>query len=142
MHVRLLRGGGRGAAEGAGRRVGFCARRQCTHLAVGQTRHLAINFALFFQASSTTHPKRDGPCRRSLALSWRDGPCRVSAVSYHDPVEAAFFDLDKTIISKSSSLALTRTTNRPGLVSRATLPRVPYAQLAYLILGAQHTDLA
>ena len=36
-------------------------------------------------------------------------------------MEAAFFDLDKTVISKSSSLALTRPMYRAGLVSRSTL---------------------
>src|SRR5438874_5605449 len=51
-------------------------------------------------------------------------------------VEAAFFDLDKTIISKSSSLALTRPMYRAGLVSRSQLLKGAYAQLVYLLLGA------
>jgi HAD superfamily hydrolase (TIGR01490 family) len=52
------------------------------------------------------------------------------------PVEAAFFDLDKTVISKSSSLALTRPFYRAGLVTRSQLLRGAYAQLVYLTLGA------
>ena len=52
------------------------------------------------------------------------------------PVEAAFFDLDKTVISKSSSLALTRPLYRAGLVTRSQLLRGAYAQLVYLMLGA------
>jgi HAD superfamily hydrolase (TIGR01490 family) len=51
-------------------------------------------------------------------------------------VEAAFFDLDKTVISKSSSLALTRPFYRAGLVTRSQLLRGAYAQLVYLTLGA------
>lgn len=51
-------------------------------------------------------------------------------------MEAAFFDLDKTVISKSSSLALTRPFYRAGLVSRAQLLRGAYAQLVYVLVGA------
>jgi HAD superfamily hydrolase (TIGR01490 family) len=51
-------------------------------------------------------------------------------------VEAAFFDLDKTVISKSSSLALTRPMYRAGLVSRSALLKGAYAQLVYLMVGA------
>jgi HAD superfamily hydrolase (TIGR01490 family) len=51
-------------------------------------------------------------------------------------MEAAFFDLDKTVISKSSSLALTRPFYRAGLVSRSQLLKGAYAQLVYLMLGA------
>jgi HAD superfamily hydrolase (TIGR01490 family) len=56
-------------------------------------------------------------------------------------MEAAFFDLDKTIISKSSSLALTRPMYRAGLVSRAMLLRGAYAQLVYLLLGADEKKM-
>jgi HAD superfamily hydrolase (TIGR01490 family) len=52
------------------------------------------------------------------------------------PVEAAFFDLDRTVISRSSSLALTRPMYRAGLVSRSALLRGALAQLVYLLLGA------
>ena len=51
-------------------------------------------------------------------------------------MEAAFFDLDKTIISKSSSLALSRPFFRAGLVTRSQLLRGAYAQLVYLMIGA------
>jgi HAD superfamily hydrolase (TIGR01490 family) len=51
-------------------------------------------------------------------------------------VEAAFFDLDKTVISRSSSLALTRPMYKAGLVSRSTLLKGAYAQLVYLLVGA------
>jgi HAD superfamily hydrolase (TIGR01490 family) len=51
-------------------------------------------------------------------------------------MEAAFFDLDKTVVSKSSSLALTRPFYRAGLVTRSQLLKGAYAQLVYLMLGA------
>ncbi len=51
-------------------------------------------------------------------------------------VHAAFFDLDKTIVSRSSSLALSRPLYRAGLVSRGQLLRGAYAQLVYLLVGA------
>jgi len=56
-------------------------------------------------------------------------------------VEAAFFDLDKTVISKSSSLALTRPMYRAGLVSRSSLLKSVYAQLVYLLLGADEKKM-
>ncbi len=56
-------------------------------------------------------------------------------------MEAAFFDLDKTIISRSSSLALTRPMYRAGLVSRSALLKGVYAQLVYLLLGADEKKM-
>jgi HAD superfamily hydrolase (TIGR01490 family) len=56
-------------------------------------------------------------------------------------VKAAFFDLDKTVISKSSSLALSRPMYRAGLVSRSALLKGAYAQLVYLLLGADEKKM-
>ena len=56
-------------------------------------------------------------------------------------MEAAFFDLDKTVISKSSSLALTRPMYRAGLVSRSALLKGAYAQLVYLLVGADEKKM-
>jgi HAD superfamily hydrolase (TIGR01490 family) len=56
-------------------------------------------------------------------------------------LEAAFFDLDKTVISKSSSLALTRPMYRAGLVSRSALLKGAYAQLVYLLVGADEKKM-
>ncbi|MDP9331501.1 MAG: HAD-IB family hydrolase [Actinomycetota bacterium] len=61
---------------------------------------------------------------------------RSSAVASVETMEAAFFDLDKTIISRSSSLALSRPLYRAGMVSRSQLLRGAYAQLVYLLVGA------
>ena len=56
-------------------------------------------------------------------------------------VEAAFFDLDKTIISRSSSLALSRPMFRAGMVTRGQLLRSAYAQLVYALVGADEKKL-
>jgi HAD superfamily hydrolase (TIGR01490 family) len=55
--------------------------------------------------------------------------------------EAAFFDLDKTIVSRSSSLALSRPLYRAGMVSRGQLLRGAYAQLVYLLVGADERKM-
>lgn len=56
-------------------------------------------------------------------------------------MEAAFFDLDKTIISRSSSLALTRPMYRAGMVTRGQLLRGAYAQLVYVLVGADERKM-
>jgi phosphoserine phosphatase len=56
-------------------------------------------------------------------------------------MEAAFFDLDKTIISRSSSLALSRPLYRAGMVSRSQLLRGAYAQVVYLLVGADEDKM-
>ena len=56
-------------------------------------------------------------------------------------MEGAFFDLDKTLIATSSSLALSRPLVRAGLVSRAQLIRGAYGQLAYVLMGADENRM-
>jgi HAD superfamily hydrolase (TIGR01490 family) len=56
-------------------------------------------------------------------------------------MEAVFFDLDKTIISTSSSLALSRPMYRAGLVTRGQLVRGAYAQLVYALVGADEKKM-
>jgi HAD superfamily hydrolase (TIGR01490 family) len=56
-------------------------------------------------------------------------------------MEAAFFDLDKTVISRSSTLALSRPLYRAGMVSRSQLLRGAYAQLVYLLVGADEEKM-
>jgi HAD superfamily hydrolase (TIGR01490 family) len=51
-------------------------------------------------------------------------------------VEAAFFDLDKTIIAKSSVMAFGGPFYREGLISKRTIVRGIYAQLVYMFVGA------
>ena len=54
---------------------------------------------------------------------------------------AAFFDLDKTIIAKSSTLAFSRSFYHGGLISRGSVLRSAYAQFVYLVGGADHDQM-
>jgi HAD superfamily hydrolase (TIGR01490 family) len=54
---------------------------------------------------------------------------------------AAFFDLDKTIIAKSSTLAFSKPFQAGGLISRRAVLRSAYAQFVYLIGGADHDQM-
>ena len=56
-------------------------------------------------------------------------------------MEAAFFDLDKTIIARSSPLALGRSFFREGLISRSFLLKSIYAQLVFQITGADENKM-
>ena len=55
--------------------------------------------------------------------------------------EAAFFDLDKTIIAKSSTLAFTKPMFKAGLLSGSTLAKAGIAQVYYQAFGADHDQL-
>lgn len=54
---------------------------------------------------------------------------------------AAFFDLDKTIIAKSSTLAFTKPLFRAGMLSRSSLLKAGIAQAYYQMFGADHDQL-
>src|SRR4029079_16155619 len=54
---------------------------------------------------------------------------------------APFFDLDKTIIATSSTLAFSRPFFAGGLVTRTSVIRSMYAQLVYLAGGADHDQM-
>jgi len=55
---------------------------------------------------------------------------------------AAFFDLDKTVIAKSSALAFGRPFYRDGLITRREAMKAGYAHLAFKINGADDTSIA
>ena len=54
---------------------------------------------------------------------------------------AAFFDLDKTVIAKSSTLAFGRSFYHGGLINRRAVLRTAYAQFVYLVGGADHDQM-
>ena len=54
---------------------------------------------------------------------------------------AAFFDLDKTIISRSSTLAFVPSFYRYGLISRAQAIRGGLAQIVFRAVGADHDQM-
>lgn len=56
-------------------------------------------------------------------------------------MEAAFFDLDKTIVARSSPLALGRSFFKEGLISRSALMKSLYAQLMFQLMGADEEKM-
>ena len=56
-------------------------------------------------------------------------------------MQAAFFDLDKTIIATSSVIALGGPLYREGLISKRTIARGIYAQLVYMLVGADEEKM-
>ena len=56
-------------------------------------------------------------------------------------MEAAFFDLDKTIVARSSPLALGRSFFREGLISRSFFLKSLYAQLMFQLMGADEEKM-
>ena len=87
--------------------------------------------------------------RAAAAACGRFGvPTGVGTPAYDDRVTAAatrptaaFFDLDKTIIAKSSTLAFSRSFQAGGLISRRAMLRSAYAQFVYLVGGADHDQM-
>jgi HAD superfamily hydrolase (TIGR01490 family) len=57
------------------------------------------------------------------------------------PRPAAFFDLDKTIIAKSSTLAFSRPFHAGGLINRRSVLRSAYAQFVFALQGADHDQM-
>src|SRR5689334_12470056 len=56
-------------------------------------------------------------------------------------MSAAFFDLDKTVIAKSSTLAFGRPFYRGGLVNRRAVLKSSFAQFVYLLQGADEDSM-
>jgi len=54
---------------------------------------------------------------------------------------AAFFDLDKTIIAKSSALAFSKPFYAGGLINRRSVLRSAYAQFVFHLGGADHDQM-
>ena len=62
-------------------------------------------------------------------------------VENHLPRTAAFFDLDKTVIAKSSTLTFSKSFYRGGLISRRAALRTAYIQFVFLVGGADHDQM-
>ncbi|MEU3399029.1 HAD family hydrolase [Streptomyces filamentosus] len=66
----------------------------------------------------------------------------LSVVENHSlPRTAAFFDLDKTVIAKSSTLTFSKSFYRGGLISRRAALRTAYIQFVFLVGGADHDQM-
>jgi HAD superfamily hydrolase (TIGR01490 family) len=57
------------------------------------------------------------------------------------PRTAAFFDLDKTVIAKSSTLTFSKSFYQGGLINRRTALRTAYAQFVFLVGGMDHAQM-
>jgi HAD superfamily hydrolase (TIGR01490 family) len=57
------------------------------------------------------------------------------------PRTAAFFDLDKTVIAKSSTLTFSRPFYQGGLINRRDVLRTAYTQFVFLVGGADHDQM-
>jgi HAD superfamily hydrolase (TIGR01490 family) len=79
----------------------------------------------------------DGPISRAGCAE----PLAVALAISTPVADAAFFDLDKTIIAGSSALAFSRSFLREGLISRRAVLRSGYAQLLLLLSGADASTM-
>lgn len=82
--------------------------------------------------------------RKSAPLGATDHPARQEAVradTSTPPRIAAFFDLDKTVIARSSALAFTRPFYAEGLINRRSVLKSTYAQLMFLLTAADHDQV-
>ncbi|CAA9336998.1 MAG: Phosphoserine phosphatase [uncultured Nocardioidaceae bacterium] len=79
-----------------------------------------------------------------LPVGGRPGTEQRSDVPGTGPADgrpAAFFDLDKTIIAKSSALAFSRSFYSGGLLDRRSAVRSAYTQLTFLLGRADHDQM-
>lgn len=78
--------------------------------------------------NSAHHPQPSGP--------------PVGQITQPRPVRtAAFFDLDKTVIAKSSALAFSKPFLDQGLLNRRTVLKSSYAQFMFLMSGADREQM-
>jgi HAD superfamily hydrolase (TIGR01490 family) len=75
----------------------------------------------------------------SPALGLREGDRLVSGAG---PPRAAFFDLDRTLIRRSSMLALAPTLRRHGLIGWRSLARATVWHAVYLLRGVSSRELS
>ncbi len=77
------------------------------------------------------------PCARAQADLLR----HLVGLSFGAVSAAAFFDLDKTVIAKSSTLAFGRPFYKGGLVNRRAVLKSSFAQFVYLLQGADEDSM-
>ncbi|GCD36010.1 morphological differentiation-associated protein [Streptomyces chrestomyceticus JCM 4735] len=63
------------------------------------------------------------------------------SATHSTPRTAAFFDLDKTVIAKSSTLTFSKSFYQGGLINRRAVLRTAYAQFVFLAGGADHDQM-
>jgi HAD superfamily hydrolase (TIGR01490 family) len=73
-------------------------------------------------------------------VAWFDHRARTFYIEW-GAMEAAFFDLDKTIIAASSTLMIGRPLYRAGLLTRSALMKAGLAGISYRMFGADHDQM-
>jgi HAD superfamily hydrolase (TIGR01490 family) len=84
----------------------------------------ALKWAAYHRIVASLAPS--GPRTRTGARAWRS---------------AAFFDLDKTVIAKSSALAFGRPFYSSGLIDRRAVLKSTYAQFVFSLAGADEAQM-
>ncbi len=69
------------------------------------------------------------------------GPMLGVVENHSLPRTAAFFDLDKTVIAKSSAFTFSKSFYQGGLINRRAVLRTAYAQFVFLAGGADHEQM-
>ena len=91
------------------------------------------------ERTSANHPNVDSSEHLALDHTPVPAPDRVRPATARS---AAFFDLDKTVIAKSSALAFGRPFYQGGLITRRAMLRSAYAQLMFQRAGADEVQMA
>jgi len=88
-------------------------------------------------------PPQPNPARPGIGLSSLSVSLTTQTPAHRHAVRrsAAFFDLDKTIIARSSALAFSRPFYQGGLISRRSVLRSAYGQFVFLVGGADHDQM-
>lgn len=73
---------------------------------------------------------------RSRVICANGGPGSRSTHPYARGVEAAFFDLDKTVIARASMIAFGRSFRQAGMINRRVMARAAWNGLVFHTLGA------
>jgi HAD superfamily hydrolase (TIGR01490 family) len=80
--------------------------------------------------------------RAGVETALQQSPPAADAPTVEDVTRAAaFFDLDKTVIAKSSTLAFGRPFFQGGLINRRAVLKGAYAQFVFSLAGADHDQM-
>ena len=96
-------------------------------------------------AAPQPHTAAPSPYAESVTVSDSAGPqetpSQTPATAGSAARTAAFFDLDKTVIAKSSTLAFSKPFFDQGLLNRRSVLKSSYAQFLFTLSGADHDQM-
>lgn len=131
-------GGGRLSSAPGGRAELVRTNRTATILHPPSARNASLSCTeLLFFAERGRLPKSTRTACRTILNPVTDKP----ANGLNTGRTAAFFDLDKTIIAKSSTLAFSKPFFAQGLINRRSVLKSSYAQFLFLLSGADHDQM-